>query len=472
MPRWLVVSLAGVSGLILILVLGQAAASGQGGADAGLERAIQAQELHTDALLNIPGIVGTGVGLNAAGKPVIRVYAETPAQGLPAQLDSVPVEVVVTGRIVARGCPNGPAGRCDRPVPVGVSTGHPNITAGTIGARVTNGTDVFALSNNHVYANSNDASLGDNALQPGPYDGGVNPGDAIGTLSDFQPINFDPSACTASLGSADPDCNTMDAAIALSSTAMLDNATLADGYGVASAQTVSASIGQEVKKYGRTTSLTSGEIAEINVTVDVCYEVVLVFCTKAARFVEQVTITPGSFSAGGDSGSLIVTQTDNLPVALLFAGSSSRTIGNPIGPVLSRFNVTVDGSAPAPTATPTATSTPTATETPGEATATFTPTATATATPEPLVCTAPTLSGTDSKSTGGGTIFLSWTSIPGAASYRLERRDLGTATWKNATTTSTTSWSGSEPREREYRVRVQTGTCAPVPGPYSSPFNP
>ena len=87
-----------------------------------------------------------------------------------------------------------------------------------------------------------------------------------------------------------------------------------------------------------------------------------------------------------------------------------------------------------------------------------------------FVQAAQALSGTDT--TGGGSVFLSWTSIPGAATYRLQRRDLPNGNWKNATTTNVTSWSGSEPREREYRVRVQTGTCAPVPGPYSSAFNP
>jgi hypothetical protein len=329
---------------------------------------------------------------------------------------------------------------------------------------VTNGADVFALSNNHVYADGNNASIGDNALQPGPYDGGVNPGDAIGTLYSFEPISFEPGACDASIGAADPDCNIMDAAIALSSTAMLDNATLPDGYGVASAQTTAAFVGQQVKKYGRTTALTSGEVAEINVTVDVCYEVWLIFCLKSARFVDQIGISPGPFSAGGDSGSLIVTEGGNQPVALLFAGGSTRTFGNPIGPVLSRFNVAIDGSAPASTPTPTATS--------SEPTPTFTPTATATATPTPIVCTAPVLSGTDSNATGGGTISLSWSAVSGAATYRLQRRDLPNGNWKNATTTSDTTWAGSEPREREYRVRVQTGSCNPVPGPYSSPFNP
>ena len=69
-----------------------------------------------------------------------------------------------------------------------------------------------------------------------------------------------------------------------------------------------------------------------------------------ARFVGQIVVTPGSFSAGGDSGSLIVVngkgrdKTDNnKPVALLFAGGLISTIGNPIDAVLTRFGVTIDG---------------------------------------------------------------------------------------------------------------------------------
>jgi len=57
-------------------------------------------------------------------------------------------------------------------VPTGVSTGHPAITAGTIAARVTDGINVYALSNNHVYADENQAALGDEMIQPGTYDGG------------------------------------------------------------------------------------------------------------------------------------------------------------------------------------------------------------------------------------------------------------------------------------------------------------
>ena len=99
-----------------------------------------------------------------------------------------------------------------------------------------------------------------------------------------------------------------------------------------------------VTKYGRTTGETPGEVDAINATIRICYKPRGPFmCGQVAVFVGQVVITPGTFSAGGDSGSGIVTNDGNLnPVALLFAGSSSHTIANPIDAVLSAFGVTVD----------------------------------------------------------------------------------------------------------------------------------
>ena len=298
----------------------------------GLERAIAAQEAHTDRLLNIPGVVGTGVGLNPEGRGAVKILTErTGVAGLPKSLDSVPVEVVVTGKFYAR---YDPKDRQDRPVPIGVSTGHPDITAGTIGARVTDAAgNVYALSNNHVYACENDAALGDSALQPGSIDGGTDPADKIGALYDFEELKFDGNV------------NTMDAAIAVSSEALLDNKTLPDGYGVPGSYDpdVQASIGLLVQKYGRTTGLTHGTVDAINVAMSVCYESRGRRCFKSAWFEDQILVTPGTFSAGGDSGSLIVTDDNNKsPVGLLFAGSSTYTLANPIGPVLERFGVDID----------------------------------------------------------------------------------------------------------------------------------
>lgn len=326
------------------------AQTGQGavvlGKDSPLIRAVIAiQNRHTGNLMRIPGIVGTGTGVGLDGQPVIKVFAARAGiPGIPHKLEGVPVEVEVTGIIVAYA---DPTARFDRPVPIGVSTGHPDITAGTIGCRVIDGNGVvYALSNNHVYADCNDAHIGDSALQPGPIDGGQDPEDSIGELVDFEPIDFSGGD------------NIIDAAIALSSTDDLGNGTPSGGYGTPSSATVAASLLLNVQKYGRTTGLTYGWVDGINVTVDVCYECAGRFCfrcKKLARFVDQIAIIPGSFSDGGDSGSLIVTNDSNKkPVGLLFAGSSTLTLANPIGPVLEQFGVTVDDGSSSSNSPPTA----------------------------------------------------------------------------------------------------------------------
>jgi hypothetical protein len=338
--------------LVVVAIFGLFILSGvllaQGNSDTAFERVKAVQERHTDTLMGMKGVVGTAVGLDESNGHVVIVLVEKEGlAGIPNNLGGVPVRPVVTGKIYAlpKGGNGGagkppeppvdPTARFSRPVPIGVSTGHPAITAGTIGCRVTDGTNVYALSNNHVYADENLASIGDAVIQPGAYDGGASPADKIGTLAAFEPIKFDGSN------------NTIDAAIALSSTSQLGNATPSDGYGTPKSTTAPAllNINASVKKYGRTTGLTKGKIWATNATVNVSYS------TGTARFVHQIIITPGAFSTGGDSGSLVVMDggkgrnqaDDRKPVGLLFAGNSSITIACPINLVLVRFGVSVDG---------------------------------------------------------------------------------------------------------------------------------
>ena len=234
-------------------------------------------------------------------------------------------------------------------MPIGVSTGHPDITAGTIGARVTDGNgNVWALSNNHVYANQNDAILGDPVIQPGDYDGGASPDDDIGTLADFEPIVFAGACNTIDVMNASLT-NEMDAAIALADADSLGNSTTSAGYGTPSSTTIGAAPNMKVKKFGRTTGQTKGTVNAINATVSVNYGAKGVAC-----FVGQIIITPGAFSDGGDSGSLVVVDgkgraraDDGKPVGLLFAGSPLSTIISPIDPILRAFrfgDLTIDGN--------------------------------------------------------------------------------------------------------------------------------
>jgi len=300
--------------------------------------------------MTIKGVVGTATGIDGTGQPVVTVFAEQPGvAGIPRNVEGVPVVVEVTGKIFALGKPQRAAGgrkgeqvdrtaRFDRPVPIGVSTGHPSITAGTIGCRVIDlEGHVYALSNNHVYAAENQAETDDNVLQPGTYDGGVDPDDAIGTLSDYEPIVFGDGA------------NVIDAAIALSSTAQLGNATPSDGYGTPRSTTAEATINQKVKKYGRTSGQTKGVVWAINATIEVGYS-----NNNTALFVGQIVVHGNiGFIQGGDSGSLLVLDgkgkgsvDDRKPVGLLFAGTplGDYGIANSIDAVLARFGVAVDGN--------------------------------------------------------------------------------------------------------------------------------
>lgn len=307
----------------------------------GARAAIAVQDRHTPALMELPEVVGTAVGLSETGEPAVLVFlkAARPAGFLPDHLDGVPVVATVTGEFLPLAPPAGSAAgggsarttaRLPLPVPIGVSTGNRfECSAGTIGARVKKAGTVYALSNNHVYARENDASPGEPVVQPGLYDakpkcssGNLN---TLGSLAPYVALKFDGTS------------NTVDAAIAETTLSVLDNRTPPDGYGIPASTTAAAAVGQSVQKYGRTTKLTAGTVYAINATVNVTYS------SGTARFVGQIVITPGGFSRAGDSGSLIVTYPGKNPVGLLFAGNSTYTIANRIGDVLQAYGVSIDG---------------------------------------------------------------------------------------------------------------------------------
>ncbi len=315
-------------------------------------------------LLARPNVTATGIGYKvAAGRRtrtlsiVCSVVRKLPASALPAgdvvptTLQGVPTDVVETGRIRALQAPTGRF----RPAPGGVSIGHRDITAGTLGCLVRTGGQPFILSNNHVLANSNAAAIGDPILQPGPIDGGSLATDHIANLEAFVPITFlapePPSECTFAQGviaalnagcqvigsqtryrivSLQAQENLVDAAIARP----LNSADLRDEIlGIGSIRgTAPGTLGMPVKKSGRTTGLTTGEILQVDVTVDVQYG-----AGQVARFNDQ--LLAGAMSQGGDSGSAVL-DGENRLVGLLFAGSDATTIINRIEHVFAALGVT------------------------------------------------------------------------------------------------------------------------------------
>lgn len=308
-----------------------------------IENVLAVQNRHTDRLLGIEGVIGTATGLDRAGRFAVKVYvAHDQVAGLvPGKLEGVPVVIQVTGPIDAlHKPPQGgggsgidPKSRFARPVPIGVSTGNEGeCSAGTIGCRMTDGANVYALSNNHVYALENDAPVGSRVVQPGRYDTSCvfSTSNVIGTLYQYIPIVFSTSANNAA-----------DAAVAATTTAETGNATPANGYGTPTIATANAAIGQQVQKYGRTTALTRGTVTGVNVIIQVGYS------SGTARFVDQIEITAnGPFLKAGDSGSLLVTNPGRAPVGLCFAGSRSGIgFANRIQNVIGAFGtLSIDGN--------------------------------------------------------------------------------------------------------------------------------
>jgi hypothetical protein len=98
---------------------------------------------------------------------------------------------------------------------------------------------------------------------------------------------------------------------------------------------LNATIGLAVAKSGRTTGLTTGTCIGTGAAVSVGYG------DFTARFVDQDIFAADSeeFSAPGDSGSMIVGRTCKCPTALLFAGSTTITVGNPIRHVIDAMKI-------------------------------------------------------------------------------------------------------------------------------------
>ena len=283
--------------------------------------------------LGFENIVGVGIGEKVTagrltGQMAVRVYvaakegtdAVATAAMVPESVNGVPTDVVLTGEFEAQ-----PHKGRYRPAPGGVSVAHFKVTAGTLGCLVRKGRLLYILSNNHVLANSNNASAGDPIVQPGPLDGGRVPADVIARLSAFVPIQFGGGV------------NLVDAAIAQTSPKLVTP--INKCFGRIQPTPVACSRDMLVMKCGRTTQATRGRIVDCNATVRVNYRSAGVALFRNQILIVSLVASP--FSQGGDSGSLILNSRSRRPVGLLFAGSATHTVANPIGAVLSALGVTI-----------------------------------------------------------------------------------------------------------------------------------
>ncbi|HKB84758.1 MAG TPA: hypothetical protein VKD08_01215 [Ignavibacteriaceae bacterium] len=323
---------------------------------------IPIQERHTADLMKIPEVIGTAVGLTDDGKPCILVLTKTDivanalAQGtaspLPDMLENVPVKIMVTGEIKTfKGRPGGGGvshtAKQTAPISLGTSGGwHYDLAngyccGGTLGSLVKIGSVQYIMSNYHVFesdivsgGNGRVASNGDGILQPGLID--INCSAANGQ-----------DVATLVLKHSLPNSN-VDVGVAQVISGMVKTDGSILEVGTLSANTVSASINQAVKKSGRTSGLTRSTISGLNATVSVSYENECAGGTAFTKtFTGQIVIANrrSGFLAAGDSGSLMVEDVTSNPraVGLLFAGSNTSAIANPINQVLSFLGASMVG---------------------------------------------------------------------------------------------------------------------------------
>jgi hypothetical protein len=216
------------------------------------------------------------------------------------------------------------------PIKLGTSGGETDDASnayccgGTLGSAVLYDGRLAILSNNHVLARSGSAPSGDDTIQPGLIDSACRAtGDNI--VGDF-------AGNLVPLGT-----NNVDTAISFARSGMVDTSGFILDVGVPCANLQAPALNMQVMKSGRTTGFTTGRITSLNTSVSVRYQR---GCNSGQRFTvsysNQVVTT--NMSSGGDSGSLLLSNdgTPN-PVALLFAGSSSATIYNPIQDVVNAY---------------------------------------------------------------------------------------------------------------------------------------
>jgi hypothetical protein len=316
------------------------------------------QDRHTAELMQVPGVVGVATGLDpASGHAAIKVYTEkalAPGQ-LKKEFEGVKVVEEVSGRIIAmKGNGGGGTSHTAKqtpPIQLGTS-GSPVLDlangyccGGTLGSLVSKGGQQYILSNSHVFAgdvvsggNGRVSTVGDDIGQPGLIDVNCSAAGAqivadLTTLSSIYPpnngVNVDCSIAQVRSGMVRTDG------------AILEIGTLSNA-------TTAAFVGQAVKKSGRTTGLTRSSISGLNATISVGYETECAGTSFTKTYTGQIVVTNrrSGFLNSGDSGSLMVEDVATNPraVGLLYAGSSTTAIANPIGQVLSYLGATMVGN--------------------------------------------------------------------------------------------------------------------------------
>jgi hypothetical protein len=316
-----------------------------------MQAAIAVQDKNTPKLMTDRNVIGTAATLGDDGKPAIMILVldEATKAAMPATIDGINTKVIVTDRIVAMNTEAvNHKTKQTPPIQLGTSGGwrydlaNGYCCGGTLGSLIQVGTQKRILSNYHVFesdivsgGNGRVATTGDPIIQPGLIDVSCNAANAqnVATL-----------VKTSSLPGSNVDCSS-----ATIVTGMVNTTGAILEIGTISKTTIAASVNQAVKKSGRTTGLTRSKVSGLNATISVSYENECAGGTAFTKtFTGQILVTnrASKFLGAGDSGSLMVQDVTTNPkaIGLLFAGSTTLAVANPINSVLSFLGATMVGN--------------------------------------------------------------------------------------------------------------------------------
>jgi hypothetical protein len=225
---------------------------------------------------------------------------------------------------------------------------------GTLGALIQDtSSKQYILSCNHVLARSDQASTGENIVEPGLIDDNCTPyGQSganttlVGTLTTWLPLSSSTTNADAAIAAVNSGAVSSTGAILELGLPQAGGTLAAAPPGISSTagKGENGSVGMTVAKSGRTTGLTCGAISAVNLNVQVGYfrdcAETKAYLTKT--YTNQIGVEGNEFSDAGDSGSLIVDASNAEPVGLFFAGGVTNTgvsegVANPAPTVLAEL---------------------------------------------------------------------------------------------------------------------------------------
>jgi hypothetical protein len=260
----------------------------------------------------------SGLGISPDKQKII-IYTQSDKNGcpfinIPNRMAGFPIQIVCLNPLLPNFSEPLPESNTQsklryRPICGGISAAHRDVSAGTLGAIVEDAKtgEPLLLSNNHVFANCStedrpNAQVGDPIYQPGRADGAVEEKDVVATLARWIPYSVTSD-------------NLVDAAVATPKPGVITSDLVLgqDGEFITPGEMAPIKTKTHVKKYGRTSGMTNGDIIDWDFATTMTYP-----GGAKVRYVDQLLAKLDTYS--GDSGSILLDDNDNV-VGMVFGGT-------------------------------------------------------------------------------------------------------------------------------------------------------